>query len=363
MSNKITNTSNSWHTWGSVVDDAILSDRELDMTAKVVFWTLCTFATPQNRSCFPKVSTIADKMGVSVRTVQYALADLEGRGVIRRQYNFDHSQPRERRQKTTTYYLIGHKAECYGGDGQMEDFYESPTVTIENEPEYDTLGDFTYATCCTTSVQGIAPQEVYQNKDTYIPKGESESPSQDSQEHVEENEVTSHQSQKQHDSDQQKKTQLDKAQFPGKPFVAQAILTPDDAPHSMRPTAELFLIKTGRAGLTNADISAFRELNGLHTPARIQTEIYTQLKKFAAKGRPASSLNMPYIASVLRKQKPTFKPLSPGYDKTPEELAAIEKACRDLNACVITTPDDMTEEEAIAMMERTDALLREMGEL
>ena len=345
-----------WDKWSAVENGAICAT-ELSSNARAVYSTLCTFATPTKRYCWPKVATIAARIKRSVRTVQRGLRELEAAHRIETK-----RRVKIKGMRLTVYYLLGNEGKISHQNDQRNDeeegLFEPPFYPSE---DMSVIADVDQVV--TTHMTDLSPKEVDSENKTYIPKGESESPSQDSQEHVEANNVTSHQSQEQHDSDQQKKTQLDKAQFSGKPFEAQAILTPDDAPHSMRPTAELFLMKTGRAGLTNADISAFRELNGLHTPARIQTEIYTQLKKFAAKGRPASSLNMSYIASVLRKQKPTFKPLSPGDDKTPEELAAIEKACRDLNACVITTPDDMTEEEAIAMMERTDALLREMGEL
>ena len=328
--------------WYVGTDVEVLDDERLSSEEKLLFCVLCRYSNKKDknheiRECFPSVKLLARKVACSERKIQQAMNRLEELGLVKRTPRYENN-----RQKSNKYRVIGCEADCY----QKRGAGRSPLPPNQVHPENDS-----------------------HKNDIYIPKGESESPSQDSQDSqkpVEENNVMSHQNhQGQHDSDQQKKTQLDKAKVleVSPEACDEEKFKPEDAPYAMKPTAELFLIKTGRAGLTNADISAFRELNGLHTPARIQTEIYTQLKKFAAKGRPASSLNMPYIASVLRKQKPTFKPLSPGDDKTPEELAAIEKACRDLNACVITTPDDMTEEEAIAMMERTDALLREMGEL
>ena len=341
MSNNNTNTSNSWYTWGSVVDDAVLSDKELEMTSKVVFWALCTFATPQNRTCFPKVSTVADKIGVSVRTVQYALADLENRGVIRRQYNFDHSQPKERRQKTTTYYLIGHKAACYGGDEKMEDFYEeSPIITLEDEPEQDILSDSTYATSCTPSVQQIAPQEVYQYKESYIPKGD------ESRE-----EITNF------DQQTQETIKADE--------IEDMEPKLDDVPSSMIHVAKYFLRETGRKQLLSEDISALREFAAHQVPARVMKAIDDKLKFFAAKGRPANTLSLAYIATVLRNQ-PTFSRDKGVLKKSQQkqEEAAIKEACRDLNARVITTSQTKwTAEEAQTALDKLNTMLAEMGEI
>ncbi len=342
-------------TWGkwSAIENGVISAEELSSNARGVYSTLCTFATPTKRYCWPKVATVAARMKRSVRTVQRGLRELEAAHRIETK-----RRVKIKGMRLTVYYLLGDEGKkSYQNDQQNDEeegLLELPFYPFDDMP---VIADVDQVV--TTNMTDLSPKEVDSENKTYIPKGES-IPSQDSQKPVKENDVVSHKNQEQHDSDQLQKTKLDKAQVSGKPFEAQTNFTADDAPYAMRATAELFLIKTGRAVLTNNDISALRELATRHTPARVQSEIYTQLKKFAARRQPISELNFPYIASVLRKQPATFKPFSRRDNKTPEELAAIKEACRDLMP--EPTPK-LTEAEAIAMMERTDALLREMGEL
>ena len=70
----------------------------------------------------------------------------------------------------------------------------------------------------------------------------------------------------------------------------------------MRPTAELLLFKTGRKGLTEAEVSALRALSVRHFPARVQREVDRAVERWGRQGRPLSGLTFVYIAEALRWQ-------------------------------------------------------------
>ena len=94
--------------------------------------------------------------------------------------------------------------------------------------------------------------------------------------------------------------------------------TPEDAPDIMRPTAELFLHKTGHKALTWDDISALRELAASQYPSRVQKEIDTAVKRFLKRGQPLSVLTLSYIAGSLKHQPSRNKPKKPKPDQTPQ---------------------------------------------
>ena len=60
---------------------------------------------------------------------------------------------------------------------------------------------------------------------------------------------------------------------PKTPEEDAPLCSPEDAPAPMGATVDYFLLKTGRSGISAAELSAVRALGKRHTPARIQTEI------------------------------------------------------------------------------------------
>jgi hypothetical protein len=73
-----------------------------------------------------------------------------------------------------------------------------------------------------------------------------------------------------------------------------------EAPQAMTQTAEYLLLKTGREGLTEAEISALRELNASQYPAAVQKEIDVAVERFKRLGRDPATLAFDYIADSMR---------------------------------------------------------------
>jgi len=84
--------------------------------------------------------------------------------------------------------------------------------------------------------------------------------------------------------------------------AVEVLLPASEAPDAMRQTAEYLLLKTGRAGLTEEEISALRTLNSRQYPARVQKEIDIALERFQRLGRSPGDLTFCYIAESLSRQ-------------------------------------------------------------
>ena len=279
--------------WFAKVDRNVMLDKTLSQTAKYIFAVLCTFADTAKRGCWPSNETVAESAGVSERTLLRAYKELMARGVIARITRF------EDKQQTSSYTLIvGHNAPCYGGD------------------THDSRG----ATPMTDRTR-INERDI---KDSLT--REAELPDFDEMPLIFENgqPVT---------------------QETTKPDNPEEVCTPDDAPEVMKSTAELFLHKTGRKGLTWPEISALRALAANHYPSRVQKEIDTACARFRKRGQPLTALTLNYIAGSLAHQ-PTLgkkrKPAKP--EPKPEEV----RTC--------------TEKEAQAEMAQIDAMLAELDE-
>ena len=80
------------------------------------------------------------------------------------------------------------------------------------------------------------------------------------------------------------------------------IFTPDDAPSIMKQTAEYLLMKTNRNGLTCEELTALREPEKSHYPARVQQEIDKAVKRFVRKERNLKTLTFMYIAESMKYQ-------------------------------------------------------------
>lgn len=255
----------------SMIDNVVLIDQSLSPIDKVVYCVLCVHAGIKSKECILKVKTIAREANCSERSVQNSLKTLEERGIIERAERF-----KEGTQLSSSYQIISREACCYTG---------SNTCTPPR-------------TKCARGVQETTPHinEKYLNDIDSLTR---------------------------------------EAQLPDeelKPDNPEEIFTPDDAPEIMKPTAELFLYKTGRKKLTWEEISALRELSASQVPARVQKEIYTAVKRFIKRGQSLSELTFGYISGSLahqptrsrkRKIPKTIKPLAvPEYECTDEQAEA-----------------------------------------
>ena len=91
--------------WFTCVDTAVLADKELSQSAKIIFAALCMLAGFGHRSCEPDDETIPDITGISVDTLRSVYQELEARGVIVREGK--------------VIYLIGHNAPCYSEEDAL----------------------------------------------------------------------------------------------------------------------------------------------------------------------------------------------------------------------------------------------------
>ena len=252
--------------WFAKVDADVVRDKELSLTARLIFTILCTFADKDKRGCWPSNEAVAEAAGVSKSTVIRACKELEARGVIARSDRFNDGG------QTSSYTrIVGHNASCYDGVVPM-----TPPRSTDDTPP---VAQMTHGTRINErekdSLTGEAPLPdcpvVFEN---------GQPVTQDSP----------------------------------KPANPEETHTPDEAPEVMKSTAELLLLKTGRTGLSWEEISALRTLSATQYPSRVQKEIDRAITRFNRKGRPLHTLTFMYIAGSLehqpslakkRKAKPT----------------------------------------------------------
>jgi DNA-binding MarR family transcriptional regulator len=60
-----------------------MQDSDLSLRAKGVYALLCTYANT-NRTCFPKIATLAEVSGVDRRTIERAIKELEHKSYVKR---------------------------------------------------------------------------------------------------------------------------------------------------------------------------------------------------------------------------------------------------------------------------------------
>ena len=232
--------------WFTMVDIRVMQDRDLSLCCKGIYSVLCSFASTHGRICFPKVKTIAETAGCSERTVQEALKLLESAGYIERKERF-----RGNKQVSSEYTLIGHKAPSRGAEsapvgGGVQNMHPRGAENVPPELE---------------------PRELYKPK-TYSPSESTEESVPDTSTVIED----------------------------------EPLCSPEDAPAPMGATVDYFLLKTGRAGISAAELSAVRALEKRHTPARIQTEIGKAVARYRKAGKAIASLSLEYIWEALKFQ-------------------------------------------------------------
>lgn len=66
-----------------VVHTEVIRDPDLSLRAKGIYALLCTFANKE-RVCFPNINTLSELAGVSRRTTQRTLKELEDKKYVNR---------------------------------------------------------------------------------------------------------------------------------------------------------------------------------------------------------------------------------------------------------------------------------------
>ena len=267
--------------WFVKVDADVIRDKELSVTARLVFTVLCTFADKDNRGCWPSNDKVAEAAGVSKSTVIRACKELEARGVIARSDRFEKGG-----QISSYTHIVGHNAPCYDGVAPMT----PPSSTDDTPP----VAPMTHRT--RINEQDISLTREAQLPDEPILVFENGQP-------------------------------VENPESP-KPNNPEEVCSPDDAPDVMKATAELLLFKTGRKALTWDEVSALRELSATQIPARVQKEIDTAVKRFLKRGQPLSQLTFCYIAGSLSHQPTRGKKHKP---KAPAKPSPVRE-CTDEQA-------------------------------
>ena len=95
-------------------DNVVMFDEVLSQTAKVVYCNLLSHVKKGTNRCKLYISTIAEEVKRSVRTVRRALSQLCERGVIVRLMQYGNKQ----NQLASLFVIIGKNAACYQDSGQ-----------------------------------------------------------------------------------------------------------------------------------------------------------------------------------------------------------------------------------------------------
>jgi AraC-like DNA-binding protein len=254
------------------VETALLKS-DLSTYERMVYVVLCSYASREGE-CFPSLETVASGSGCSVRQVQRALRVLEEKGVLRCLAQY---RPQDKRQTANVYSILGFPNGQPGDTGKRKEsqVITAPSggrVTIGHPP-----GD------C-QSPQEVEPGEVQEKEelpDTLYPAaGAAERGEQ--------------------------------SLFPGEKGQApqeKPEVTRESVPSAFRETYDLFLLKTGRTGITESELARIEALEKLHTPSRVQAEISKSLERFKNPRRPGfhprdpSELTWHYLWDVLKNQK------------------------------------------------------------
>jgi DNA-binding MarR family transcriptional regulator len=67
-----------------IVDLEVMQDPDLSLRAKGVYALLCTYAN-KDRICFPSITTLAEVCGVSRRTMERVIHELEQKSYVKRE--------------------------------------------------------------------------------------------------------------------------------------------------------------------------------------------------------------------------------------------------------------------------------------
>ena len=110
-------------------DNVVMFDEVLSQTAKVVYCNLLSHVKKGTNRCKLYISTIAEEVKKSVRTVRRALSQLCERGVIVRLMQYGNKQ----NQLASLFVIIGKNAACYQNSKHQSVVKQSDSVEVNNE--------------------------------------------------------------------------------------------------------------------------------------------------------------------------------------------------------------------------------------
>lgn len=243
------------------VDIPVIITSDLSTHEKMVYVALCAFAA-QNDTCFPSVETLAGAASCSKRQVFRCLEVLEEVGLIARKQRF-----KDKEKISNVYEIRGSQGAFKGKKRKLA---EIPPGDSQSLPPSD-------------SQSVPSDSQSHRTRSTELDRNKSYSPSESTEESVPD-------------------TQPVIEDEPKTPEEDAPLCSPEDAPAPMGATVDYFLLKTGRSGISAAELSAVRALEKRHTPARIQTEIGKAVARYQKAGRVLASLSLEYIWEALKHQ-------------------------------------------------------------
>jgi hypothetical protein len=97
-------------------------------------------------------------------------------------------------------------------------------------------------------------------------------------------------------------------------------VTRESVPKAFRETYDLFLLRTGRSGISREELARIEALEKLHVPSRVQEEISIALERFRRMGREPCELDWDYLWRSLRNQKSGVEPARSRSRGSPKEV-------------------------------------------
>ncbi len=110
-------------------DNVVMFDEVLSQTAKVVYCNLLSHVKKGTNRCKLYISTIAEEVKRSVRTVRRALSQLCERGVIVRLMQYGN----KRNQLASLFVIIGKNAACYQSYNHQSVVRQTDSAEVDNE--------------------------------------------------------------------------------------------------------------------------------------------------------------------------------------------------------------------------------------
>jgi hypothetical protein len=257
------------------VETALLKT-DLSIYERMVYVVLCSFASREGE-CFPSIGTIAKSAGCSERQVQRSLQKLEEIKVIRKSPAY---RPGTSRQLANLYSLVGFRTKVEEGvgclavtpvfpggvtGGHRGGDCQSPQVLPEELKEQEKIPNTLYSEAGASAGEKGADDS-----------GPSDAPAPCPQ---------------------------------GIPYQEKPEVKREEIPAAFRETFDLFLLKTGRQGITREELARLEALEKIHVPSRVQETITKALERFKNPRKPGSHQREPseltwhYIWDVLKNQR------------------------------------------------------------
>jgi hypothetical protein len=309
-----------------IVELRVLQDEDLSTYDKMIYITLCSFASARDRECFPAIGTIARRASCSERQVRISLGVLEALGYIAREFVTGGS---------TVYTLLDLDERAAQRTEKSEgwDTSKKDSPDAQDTPAPHAGGAAQYAggaaphaggaaphaggggTTCRGGRHTVPPNKKYLTRTIELEKDTQPSVEASPGESPPKLGFENPEVQPQNPEAFLPEPSLPEPSFSGSsfPFRESEVTFYDiqEAPVAMRNVAHYLLMATGRQGLFEEEISVLRTLNASHYPSVVLKEIDVALERFERMERDPKTLTFQYIADAMKYRKST-RSMTPG---------------------------------------------------